>query len=118
MRRLLAQGPTWTDAQGTRRPLAQDDILILTPYNAQVAALTASLPGLRISTVDKFQGQEVPGTPGATCPAVRHCAFLWRRTRHAWRHVSGGTPLRPVRYTRRVPVSGGGETAAADYRGA
>ena len=60
VRRLLAQGPTWTDAQGTRRPLAQDDILILTPYNAQVAALTASLPGLRIGTVDKFQGQEAP----------------------------------------------------------
>ena len=60
VRRLLARGSTWTDAQGTRRPLTQDDILILTPYNAQVAALTDALPGLRIGTVDKFQGQEAP----------------------------------------------------------
>ena len=60
VRRLLALGPKWTDAQGTKRPLTQDDILILTPYNAQVAALTDALPGLRIGTVDKFQGQEAP----------------------------------------------------------
>ena len=60
VRRMLARGSTWTDAQGTRRPLTQDDILILTPYNAQVAALTDALPGLRIGTVDKFQGQEAP----------------------------------------------------------
>ena len=36
------------------------DILIIAPYNAQVAALSARLPGARIGTVDKFQGQEAP----------------------------------------------------------
>jgi len=35
-------------------------VLMITPYNAQVAALSAGLPGMRIGTVDKFQGQEAP----------------------------------------------------------
>ena len=60
VRRLLAQGARWTDARGTSRPLTQDDVLIITPYNAQVAALTEELRGFRIGTVDKFQGQEAP----------------------------------------------------------
>ena len=60
VRQLLAQTATWTDARGTSRLLTQDDILIITPYNAQAAALTEVLPGFRIGTVDKFQGQEAP----------------------------------------------------------
>ena len=60
VRQLLAQGATWTDARGTSRPLTQGDILIITPYNAQVAALAEVLPDSRIGTVDKFQGQEAP----------------------------------------------------------
>ena len=60
VRQLLAQGARWTDAWGTSRPLTQGDILIITPYNAQAAALSAVLPGFRIGTVDKFQGQEAP----------------------------------------------------------
>ena len=60
VRRLLALNPTWTDALGTRRPLTQADILIITPYNAQVAVLAEALPDFRIGTVDKFQGQEAP----------------------------------------------------------
>ncbi|HEU0248330.1 MAG TPA: TM0106 family RecB-like putative nuclease [Gaiellaceae bacterium] len=43
------------------RPLTEDDILVVTPYNAQVRALRACLPaGVRVGTVDKFQGQEAP----------------------------------------------------------
>ncbi len=42
-----------------RRPLVQDDILVVAPYNAQVRCLRAALPeGIRVGTVDKFQGQE------------------------------------------------------------
>ncbi len=38
-------------------------MLVVTPYNAQVAKLTAQLPeGARVGTVDKFQGQEAPVT--------------------------------------------------------
>ena len=49
---------TWTNANGKTLPLIKDDILIVAPYNAQVAALAERLPGCRIGTVDKFQGQE------------------------------------------------------------
>ena len=60
VRALLASEPTWTDAEGEIRPLTGDDILIITPYNAQVAVLREALPDMRIGTVDKFQGQEAP----------------------------------------------------------
>ncbi|HTE29953.1 MAG TPA: TM0106 family RecB-like putative nuclease [Chryseolinea sp.] len=56
---LLANGQ-WTNAEGETAPLQKDDIVIVAPYNAQVAALTEKLPGMRIGTVDKFQGQEAP----------------------------------------------------------
>jgi superfamily I DNA and/or RNA helicase len=37
------------------------DILVVTPYNAQVNLLARTLPeGARVGTVDKFQGQEAP----------------------------------------------------------
>ncbi len=56
-----------------------DDVLIVAPYNAQVAAIARRLPpGARVGTVDKFQGQEAPisvyslttSSPGAG--ATRH----------------------------------------------
>jgi uncharacterized protein len=34
--------------------------LIVAPFNAQVADLTARMPDVPIGTVDKFQGQEAP----------------------------------------------------------
>jgi hypothetical protein len=57
---LTAGGVHWTDHKNDRRPVALSDILIIAPYNAQVAALSARLPDARIGTVDKFQGQEAP----------------------------------------------------------
>ena len=58
---LTGGGVHWTDRTGDRRPLVLADILVIAPYNAQVAALAARLPpGTRIGTVDKFQGQEAP----------------------------------------------------------
>ena len=60
VRRLLGAGPTYTDPSGDLHTLVEDDILIITPYNAQVKALGEMLPGFRIGTVDKFQGQEAP----------------------------------------------------------
>ncbi|MBB2993516.1 uncharacterized protein FHR72_005026 [Mycolicibacterium iranicum] len=57
-------GTTWTDQDGTR-PLGQRDMLIVTPYNAQVVLLrrrldAAGLGEVRAGTVDKFQGQQAP----------------------------------------------------------
>jgi superfamily I DNA and/or RNA helicase len=57
--RLLSSGK-YTNAKGETQPLKKDDILIVAPYNAQVAALIEKLPGMKIGTVDKFQGQEAP----------------------------------------------------------
>jgi predicted RecB family nuclease len=50
---------TWRDDRGTQRALSLDDIVVVAPYNAQVACLVESLPpGARVGTVDRFQGQE------------------------------------------------------------
>ena len=64
-RRLLGGGTRFTDRSGQSRPLTLDDLLVVAPYNAQVArirtALTeAGFDGARVGTVDKFQGQEAP----------------------------------------------------------
>jgi len=61
VRSLLTPGVQWIDSEGVRRDLVPDDVLVLAPYNAQVAALRQRLRGLhvsRVGTVDKFQGQE------------------------------------------------------------
>ena len=58
--RLLAEGPTCRDPDGVRRPISTEDVLVITPYNAQVARISEELPGFRVGTVDKFQGQEAP----------------------------------------------------------
>jgi AAA domain len=57
---LLKPGVRWYRGAGNIRDLKAEDILIVAPYNAQVADLGARLPGMRIGTVDKFQGQEAP----------------------------------------------------------
>lgn len=52
---------TWTDRDGTTRPMRASDIIVVAPYNAQVNALRDALPdAIRVGTVDKFQGQEAP----------------------------------------------------------
>lgn len=50
----------WIDDKGNCRPLSLHDLLIVAPYNAQVADLAERIPGGRIGTVDKFQGQQGP----------------------------------------------------------
>ncbi len=50
---------TWTSADGVTAPVSLDDILVVAPYNAQVATLAGALPeGTRVGTVDKFQGRQ------------------------------------------------------------
>jgi uncharacterized protein len=55
----------WSDQHGTVTPLGAGDILVVTPYNAQIRAIEDSLSrfgvaGVRVGTVDKFQGREAP----------------------------------------------------------
>ncbi|HEX6366537.1 MAG TPA: C-terminal helicase domain-containing protein, partial [Agromyces sp.] len=52
-----------TDAASAPRPLGQRDLIVVTPYNAQLTEVRAALDaaGYRevpVGTVDKFQGQE------------------------------------------------------------
>ena len=54
---LLRPEVKWFSNAGKRR-LKEEDILIVAPYNAQVADLSTRLPDMKIGTVDKFQGQE------------------------------------------------------------
>jgi predicted RecB family nuclease len=50
---------TWRSENGAERPLTLSDIVVVAPYNAQVACLVEALPaGARVGTVDRFQGQE------------------------------------------------------------
>ena len=57
---LLKPGVKWFYGEGNSRRLKEEDILIVAPYNAQVADLSFRLPKMPIGTVDKFQGQEAP----------------------------------------------------------
>jgi uncharacterized protein len=57
-------GRMWTD-HGEPRPLGDGDILVVAPYNLQARTVTRALedagfPGVRVGTVDRFQGQEAP----------------------------------------------------------
>ena len=57
---LLRSKATWTNKNDETHTLTWNDILIVAPYNAQVALLKQRLPSARVGTVDKFQGQEAP----------------------------------------------------------
>ncbi|TXR55453.1 TM0106 family RecB-like putative nuclease [Quadrisphaera setariae] len=58
-------GRTWTDEDGAARPVGQEDVLVVAPFNRQVSLLRAALAeagheGVQVGTVDKFQGREAP----------------------------------------------------------
>jgi uncharacterized protein len=58
-------GRVWRNRGGQLVSIGLDEIMVVTPYNAQIraiqsAAATAGLNGLQVGTVDKFQGREAP----------------------------------------------------------
>ncbi len=83
-------GLSWHTATGTR-PLGAEDVLVVAAYNAQVNLIRdaldgAGLPGVRVGTVDKFQGQEaavviVSMACSAVAEAPRGMEFLLSRNR-------------------------------------
>jgi uncharacterized protein len=86
VREILASGATWIDRDGVERPITLADILIIAPYNAQVFEIDDRLPGARIGTVDKFQGQEAPisiysMTTSSYADAPRGMEFLYSLNR-------------------------------------
>ncbi len=80
-------GRPWTDAKGAEHVIGRDEILIVAPYNAQVARLLARLEGrARVGTVDKFQGQQAPVvivslTTSSATDAPRGVHFVANRNR-------------------------------------
>jgi uncharacterized protein len=84
---LSGEGTRFRNAAGEERPLVAADILVVAPYNAQVAALRRALPSaVRVGTVDKFQGQEAPiviysMTSSSAADAPRGFEFLYSLNR-------------------------------------
>jgi uncharacterized protein len=78
----------WINFKGVQQPLTYEDLRIVSPYNAQVAALKAAIPEAaeHIGTVDRFQGQEAPVviysmTTSSTEEAPRGLEFLFSLNR-------------------------------------
>ncbi|MGY4711842.1 TM0106 family RecB-like putative nuclease [Mycolicibacterium sp. CBM1] len=86
--RLL--GSAWTDEDGTRA-LTGADVLVVTPYNAQVLLLrrlldAAGLTDVQAGTVDKFQGRQaavvfVSMVASSIAEVPRGISFLLNRNR-------------------------------------
>lgn len=83
---LLRPGVSWIDHKGRSHTLTTKDLLLIAPYNAQVAALARSFRAagvdLAIGTVDRFQGQERPVviyslTSSSAADAPRGLTFLY-----------------------------------------
>jgi predicted RecB family nuclease len=84
-------GGTFTDRDGRTRALDIADVLVVSPYNAQVRLLKRRLrkrfgETIRVGTVDKFQGQEAPAViyslaASSTDDAPRGANFLFEENR-------------------------------------
>jgi superfamily I DNA and/or RNA helicase len=77
---------SWVDRKGVEKAVTLEDILVIAPYNAQVFDLKDKIPGARIGTVDKFQGQEAPiviysMTTSTHADAPRGMGFLYSLNR-------------------------------------
>lgn len=77
---------SWIDRHGNEMPIKLEDVLIIAPYNVQVFELQERLPGARVGTVDKFQGQEAPiviysMTTSSHADAPRGMEFLYSLNR-------------------------------------
>jgi predicted RecB family nuclease len=83
---VLGSATSWVDREGLEKPVGLEDILIIAPYNAQVFDLKEKIPGAKIGTVDKFQGQEAPiviysMTTSTHADAPRGMGFLYSLNR-------------------------------------
>jgi uncharacterized protein len=80
-------GCEWVNQKGETAPISVDEILVVSPYNMQVELLRSLLPpGVRVGTVDRFQGQEaavvlisMATSSGDDLP--RQIEFLYSRNR-------------------------------------
>ncbi len=111
-------GLLWTaSVDALPRPLAQTDILVVAPYNAQVQLVRRALDaagytGVRVGTVDRFQGQQAVVVlltlAASSAGAARGAGFLLNRnrvnvalSRGQWRAVI----IRSPQLTHHLPAS-------------
>jgi hypothetical protein len=83
---ILGAETSWVDRKGEERLVGLDDILTIASCNTQVFDLKDRIPGARIGTVDKFQGQEAPiviysMTTSTHADAPRGMNFLYSLSR-------------------------------------
>ena len=84
---LLDGNHTWINQKGEVKTLTLKNILVVAPYNAQVATLQNRLPtDAKVGTVDKFQGQEAAiviysMTSSSAEDAPRGMSFLYSPNR-------------------------------------
>ena len=84
---LIDGSHCWKNVDGKSNAISLEDVLVVAPYNAQVALLQNSLPdGARVGTVDKFQGQEAAvviysATSSSVEDAPRGMSFLFNPNR-------------------------------------
>ena len=81
----------WRNREQHERPMTTDDLLIVTPYNAQIreiehALSRARVVGVKVGTVDKFQGRQKPAViysmaSSSADDAPRGLEFLFDRHR-------------------------------------
>jgi uncharacterized protein len=130
---LVAQALRWSwreSAQAAPRRMRQADILVVAPYNAQVALIRRTLDDaghheVRVGTVDRFQGQEAPVaimSMTASTPAdlPRGIDFLLSAnrvnvavSRAQWRAIVVGSPA----LTDYLPATPGGLSTLGRYLG-
>jgi uncharacterized protein len=56
---------SWTNKKNATRPMTVEDVLVVTPYNAQIREIEREfaqrrIGGVQVGTVDKFQGRQAP----------------------------------------------------------
>ncbi|WP_375400441.1 TM0106 family RecB-like putative nuclease [uncultured Amnibacterium sp.] len=84
-------GLPWSDGPRSRDSLTQADLIVVAPYNAQVALIrthlaAAGYPDIEVGTVDKFQGREaviaiVSLTASSAAEVPRGIGFVLLRNR-------------------------------------
>jgi predicted RecB family nuclease len=84
-------GMPWQDRAGHERPIRVEDVIVVAPYNAQVAEIQAALEARigergNVGTVDKFQGREgivaiYSMASSSREDAPRDMTFLYSRNR-------------------------------------
>ncbi len=95
-------GATWTDRHGDEHPVGLDDIVIVAPYNAHVAAIERAFADAGLGDPFVGHGRQVPG-PGAPDQHLRDGHVRTRgRTARAWSSCTRSTAST---WPRRAPAA-------------